>query len=350
MLNLRIVRGPLSAAEDETILREFNRLTKSTIGLVDFQRWIRDSPDGPAWHAILETDDSQLVGHFCLIPLVARHQGRVICSARTEYFFVHEDFRREKVRGFVNSFMPCGLLLLDRLYRHCRSEGWEPLIVSASEEIQRMHQAVGCRGIDFALSECLLVLKPLDAARRTPNLAGKQRAAIFGVGVAQRAMLSATAAFARQSTPLKSTKVEGICVHPNKSRIAFFEDKGSLAWRYPDADYVTFVADKDPHRYVIAKHGSGERYLRVCQWDLGEAGNPEPFLRALIREAEIENALGVRWSVYHGLGDRGLFQALRKFGFIRARRNRRILFHASDELFLKAEAWSFTDSFFCFDL
>jgi GNAT superfamily N-acetyltransferase len=347
MLNLRIVRGPLTAREEETILGEFNRLTNSAIGHADFKRWVREAPGGPAWHAILETDDSRLVGHFCLIPLRARHQGKMLGAARTEYFFVHEDFRREKVRGFENSFMPCGLLLLDRLYRHCRSQGWEPLIVSANDEIQKMHQAVGCRGADFALSECLLILRPFAAARRTPNLNPKQRAAIFAIGLAQRARLWAAGHFAADTGGAKSTNVEGICAHPKKDRIAFFEDKTSLTWRYPDEDYVTLVHASDPHQYVIAKHGSDERYLRVCQWDL--AVDPAPFLGALLRQAKSEKALGVRWSIYDD-GEAGLLQAMRKLGFVRARRNRRILFHASDEQLLRPETWSFTDSFFCFDL
>jgi hypothetical protein len=214
MLNLRIVRGPLADAEEATILQEFNRLTHSAIGRTDFRRWIRDAPDGPAWHAILKTDDSRVVGHFCLIPLRFRHQGKTECAARTEYFFVHEDFRREKVRGFESSFMPGGLLLLDRLYRHCRNEGWQPLIVSASEEIQRLHQAVGCRAAHFALTECLFILRPFDAAHRTPNLTVKQRLAVFLAGAAQRGRWWVRFLFASSPDGLRFTTVDSICVHP----------------------------------------------------------------------------------------------------------------------------------------
>ena len=350
MLNLRIVRGPLADAEEETILQDFNRLTNSAIEQTDFRHWIRDAPDGPAWHAILETDDSRVVGHFCLIPLRFRDQAKTECAARTEYFFVHEDFRREKVRGFESSFMPGGLLLLDRLYRHCRDNGWQPLIVSASEEIQRLHQAVGCRAADFALTECLFILRPFDAARRTPNLTVKQRLAVFLAGAAQRGRWWVRSLFRYSPGGVKFTTVDSICVHPTKNQIAFFEDKPSLAWRYPNEDYVTVSRERDPHQYVIAKHGSDERYLRVCQWDLGEAGDPEWFILALVQQAKREKALGVRWSVYGDRPDLGLRAAMRKFGFVQMPRNRRLLFYTSDELFLKPEAWNFTDSFFCFDL
>src|SRR5271154_3809705 len=139
MLNLRIVQGPLAPSEEEVILREFNRLTKSAIPMDDFRRWIRDSPSGPAWHALLESDQGGIVGHFSLIPLQARRREKTICAARTEYFFVHEKFRSEKVRGFENSVLPCGLLLLDRLYRTCREQGWNPSLASASDEIQPFH-------------------------------------------------------------------------------------------------------------------------------------------------------------------------------------------------------------------
>jgi len=350
MLNLRIVRGPLQGAEEEDILREFNRLTGSAIADGEFRRWVRDSPDGPAWHAILETDESKIVGHFSLIPLRVRYRAKQISAARTEYFFVHEDFRREKVRGFEHSFMPCGLLLLDRLYRHCRDQGWDPLIASASEEIQRLHNAVGCRPADFRLSECLLILRPWDAARRTSNLARKQRMAMLLVGVAQRVLWSA-----RRLVPLKPRNVKlasatSVCIHPDKDQIAFFADKDSLHWRYPDEQYMTIVAEADPHQYVIAKRGSNARYLRVCQWHMEEGGNPIPFLAALIDRAKQEKSLGVRWSLYGEQQQSVMLKAMRKLGFLCVPRNRKLLLYTSEDALLSPQKWEITDSFFSFDL
>jgi hypothetical protein len=350
MLNLRIVRGPLQGAEEGSILREFNRLTNSAIAESEFRRWVRSSPDGPAWHAVLETDESRIAGHFCLIPLRARYRGKQICAARTEYFFVHEDFRREKVRGIENSFLPCGLLLLEHLYRHCSEQGWGPLIVSASEQIQPFHEIVGCRPADFGLTECLLILRPWDAARRTPNLTAKQRMGLLLVGLAQQVLWSIPGIIPLKSRGVKCASVASVCVHPRTDRTAFFEDMDSLCWRYPDAEYITIVSEDDPHQYVIAKHGSNERYLRVCQWHLEESGNPVPFIAALIDRARQEKALGIRWSLYGDQQRSVILNAMRKLGFLRAPRNRRLLFYTSEDAFLNPEQWDIADSFFSFDL
>ncbi len=71
MLNLRIVRGPLQEHENEAILSEYNRLAKAVIPMNEFVHWVQKTPLGPAWHALLETDEKRIVGHTSLIPLAA---------------------------------------------------------------------------------------------------------------------------------------------------------------------------------------------------------------------------------------------------------------------------------------
>jgi len=83
MLSLRTVRGPLQAAEEESILADYNRLTGARIPLGDFRHWVRDSPEGPAWHAILQTDEGRIVGHFSVIPLRAQHGGNNLIGIST---------------------------------------------------------------------------------------------------------------------------------------------------------------------------------------------------------------------------------------------------------------------------
>ena len=43
LLNFRIARGPLKREENETILREYNRLTNVQIPLVEFEHWLDNS-------------------------------------------------------------------------------------------------------------------------------------------------------------------------------------------------------------------------------------------------------------------------------------------------------------------
>src|SRR5262249_2289076 len=118
MLRLRIVRGPLTDDQDSTILREYNRLTSSQIGLANYRRWERGSPDGPVFHGLLETEEGEIAGHMCLIPLRLRGQGREWIAAKAEYFFLREPFRKERVSGLESSFKPAAVLLLEKLYSH----------------------------------------------------------------------------------------------------------------------------------------------------------------------------------------------------------------------------------------
>jgi hypothetical protein len=358
LLNLRILRGPLAPHQEQTILGEFNRLTRSAIPLDDFRRWVCDPPEGPACHAILETDDGRIVGHFCLIPLGAHYNGRRITAARTEYFFVHEDFRSRPVRGFHNPLSSCAILLLNQLYRHCTELGWGPCIVSASEKIQPFHRLAGCKPLDLPLYECLLVLSPWSAAKLTPNLETRQRTALFLSGLAQAAISHALRAFKTQDA-VAPVSIAGLQMPRGSNRIAFFDDRNSLLWRYPQGQYTPYVRQSDPQSYLITKHGSRDRYLRVCQWHLASNADLLPILAPLIDQARSQRALGLRWSVYLAPGDESdadfanvssLLRSLRRFGFMCVRRNRRLLIYSRDKTFLSPSAWEITDSFFTFDL
>ena len=349
LLSLRILRGPLDAHQEETILAEFNRLTDSAIPLEDFRRWVRDAPEGPACHAILETDDSRPVGHICLVPLAIERDGQKIIAARTEYFFVHEDFRASKVRGFQNSAFSSAILLLDQLYRHWSQHGGGPILASASEKIQPFHKLVGCKPVNFPLHECLLILRPWSAAKFTPNLTAKRRAALFAAGLAQTALSHPLRLLSRRYA-LPLAPVGSLRIPSNGTRLAFFQNHDELRWRYPAGQYAAYVRNSAPDFYLIAKHGSPSRYLRICQSHL-EGARLLPLLAPLIDHANSQKALGLRWSVYSAdPGASSLVRSLRKLGFICAPRNRRLLIYSHDKSFLSPAAWHITDSFFSFDL
>ncbi len=97
-LNLTIRRGPLPIALNAEILNEYNRLTRSRIPIDEFVNWVQQSPAGAAWHGVLTTDEGRLVGHTSIFPFTARYGTRPITPAKSEYSFVHEDFRKVRVR------------------------------------------------------------------------------------------------------------------------------------------------------------------------------------------------------------------------------------------------------------
>jgi hypothetical protein len=107
LANLRLVRGPLSARKNYTILAQYNELSLSRIAIGEFLHWIQNSPAGPAWHALVETDDGEIVGHTCLIPFHGRCDGKRIVAAKSEYGFIREEYRSARIRGTRSDRLSC---------------------------------------------------------------------------------------------------------------------------------------------------------------------------------------------------------------------------------------------------
>ena len=349
MLNLRLTKSPLQKGEDEAILKEYNRLTSSRIPIDEFVHWVRNGPNGPAWHAILETDDRRIVGHTSLIPLRTAYGGPTFMAAKSEYSYTHEDFRSTPIRGFETVKRPKFLILVDQLFRHCQNEGWGPFFVSTAQANHPLSRRVGCRAAEFPVWECILVLRPIGAARETPNLTSRQRAILLIAGSAQRIPWSIAPIFLGGINGVRPGSLCGT-VAPDTNRLSFFEDSDSLQWRYQKDQYVRFRIDGAPDDYLIAKRGSKDRYLRVCQWNINSAISVKRLILPMIRHAQSDKALGVRWAVYD---DREtatrLVTEMRRLGFLCARRVRTVMVHTKDPKFLDPAMWKMNDSLFSFD-
>jgi GNAT superfamily N-acetyltransferase len=348
MLNLRITRGPLQPDEDEVIVREYSRLTGTSIHLQDFRRWVHQGPAGPAWHALLHADDGKIVGHASVIPLLAVRNAEFVSAAKAEYFFVHEDFRRTQIRGLERGLMPAAALLLARLYANYQQQAHGPVLISARDELLPLLRLIGCQSVQFPLHECLLVLDPRRAARNTPNLTRRQRAALFAAGLLQSAV--SPIALRALSSRSRTRHVEAGTVSQSDDRVALFEDQASIQWRYPADQYLQVRADSSPDNYLIAKRNSSNGYMRVCQWRLSGINVVPSIVRALVQKARDERRIGVRWAVYgNGSTSRALVRTLRLHGFLCPARNRTVSFYQTGHDH-NAGAWKMADSLFTFDL
>jgi hypothetical protein len=350
MLKLRIVRSPLKREENEGILRDYNRLTSSRIPVEEFERWVKDSPAGPAWHAILETEEGRIVGHTSLIPLKTAYGGPNFVPAKSEYSFVHEDFRSTPIEGFENVKRAKFLILVDQLFQHGVAQGWGPYFVSTATANYPLSRRVGCRAVELPLWECLFVLRPGNAARHTANLSPKQRAALYAAGVSQSAISSLASLFFSANGGVRKVPIGAELPAASSSQIALFEDLPSLQWRYLQEQYVRFAVDSEPEEYLIAKRGSEDRYLRICQWNLGSADIGTGLILHLLEQAREDKAIGVRWAIYDGDPVSGkLVSTLRRLGFLCARRVRTMMVHSKSQEFLAPEIWKANDSLFSFD-
>src|SRR5271166_5179158 len=145
MLNLRMLRGPLTRTENSAILEQYNRLTTARIPIEEFEHWVQNGPEGPAWHAILETDERQIVGHTSFLPFRSNGNGKKMTPAKSEYTFLREEFRATRIRGFEKSGKPTWLIFADQLHKRCTSEGWGPLFVSTTPVLHRFFASIGCQ-------------------------------------------------------------------------------------------------------------------------------------------------------------------------------------------------------------
>lgn len=350
VINLRIVRGPLQQNENESILSQYNRLASSQIPMHEFLHWVQDSPQGPCWHAILTTDDGEIVGHQSLIPLRVNYHGRVLTAAKSEYTFLREEFRSAKIRGFEKAGRPTHMISSRRLLDHCHAEGWGPILISTSPAIYRWASAIACVPMNVPVRECLLVLRPWVAPRKTPNLQRWQRASLWAIGIAQQSVWSPSLLFSVDSNGVRSRLHHEPLFQSETACLSFFEDEESRRWRYLENQYEKISLDAEEREYVIVKKGSAERYLRVCQWRL-RPGQPSLSLIArLVQAARKQKALGVRWAIY---GDDSVAAAqagrMRKLGFLCARRTRTLFIHQGVQELVDAKKWKLTDAMFSFD-
>jgi hypothetical protein len=343
-------RSPLKDHENRSILKEYNRLTAVDIPLSEFTRWLQDSPAGPAWHAILETDEGRIVGHTSAFPFQVNHGSPALVPAKSEYSYLHEDFRSAKIRGLEHISRPAFIILIDQLFQHCLAQGWGPIFASTNERNQVFTRKVGLRALEFPLTECLFLLRPKRAARHTPNLESHQRLALFAAGLAQRTAWSIASLVLPNSNGTHSIPISNSDLEKNPERLAFFEDAASLHWRYLEDQYIRFAVKGTPGDHLIVKRGSESRYLRVCQWRLSKAPSYFSLITSLVRQAQSQNAMGLRWAVYDDAPSAAaLVSQMRKMGFLCARRTRIVMIHKSHPQFQTREVWNMNDSLFSFD-
>jgi hypothetical protein len=350
MMNLAIVRGPLEVRKYETILEQYNQLTMSRIPMREFLHWIQDGVEGPAWHAVLENEKSEVVGHSAIIPFRGSCKGRKIVAGKAEYAFIREEYQAAKIRGLEHVGKPRNAVMIQQLFLRWQEEGHGPLLTSTSAVGRRLLSGVGCSIVQFPVMECLLILRPLDAARMTPNIARWQRATLNIAGVLQKTAWTTARFLAHKSENIRLAPICQPFPAEDSDQVSFFEDVQSLKWRYLEDQYDRLALDADSDQYVVVKKGSAGRYLRVCQWQLA-AGQPSfQLIAKLVRMAREQNALGVRWGVY-GCDNvsASLSRRLRGFGFLCAQRSRSVLIYSKEQEFLSADKWKLRDAMFSFD-
>lgn len=350
MVALRILRSPLTDQQNQSILDQYNHLTAVHIPMTEFIRWVQDGPAGPAWHALLETEDGQIAGHTSLIPLRATFRGMSVTAAKSEYSFVRPEFRSAKIQGFEKTARPRFLILVDQLFRHCAALGWGPFLISTTPALHKLGPRVECYPVEFPLHECLLILRGFSAARWTPNLSSWQRAGIAAAGACQAALWRTVWRASTNGNGPHSGGIDAASAEDGDGLLAFFQDKDSLRWRYVPGQYDRLTVGASHEDCVIVKNGGGERYLRVCQWRLMSSASVEYFVKGLVSLARAQKAPGVRWAVYGQEPDaQELVGNLRRLGFLCVARTRTELIHSHNQGFRTASAWKLNDAMFSFD-
>lgn len=349
MLRLLLLRGPLPTEQKLHILAEYNRLSSNHVPLRNFERWTEQSPAGPAAHALLENEDALVVGHCCVLPLPMQSAGQPRTGGKAEYLFLNEGFRNHPVSGFEDSSKPAVLLLLERLYQFCADLEWIPILASAPKEVQVLHRMAGCKPLNFALNECLFILRPERAARLTPSVCWQQRTALFLAGAGQRLI----APFLGGSSAVRIVPLDAPVLQENDARLnatSFSWSPEFLRWRYPPSECLRLELEGSCQGILIVKTQSEAGYFRVCQTELESPAGARSLAKELIGLARARKATGVRWAVYgESEAARRLVSELRRLGFLCAPRVRNLGVYSTGAESAEPEDWAFCDSFFAFD-
>jgi hypothetical protein len=350
LMNLRVLRGPLESRQNAAILHHYNNLSSSKIPISEFLHWVQDGPDGPAWHAILESELGEIVGHCAVIPMRGRFSEETLVAGKAEYAFILAEYQTAKIQGLESLGKPRNAILIRELFQRCTEEGIGPLFISTSAARRRSLSSLGLTATVFPVSEFLFVLRPLRAARKTPNLQRWQRMSVGLAGILQRGGWPLIRLLWQLRSKGRPGSTIEYCRLPEATGLSFFEDRASARWRFLPNQYPRIGHSPDGEQYAVAKTGSGDRYLRVCHWRVEEGQSSESLVNELIERAISERALGVRWAIY-GWGEtfRELGQSLRRLGFLCARRERTILVYSKDPAFLVPTNWKLNDAMFSFD-
>ncbi len=350
VLNLQILRAPLASEDYQTILAEYNRLTGAAIPMQEFVHWVQEAPDGPAWHGVLRNDENRVVGHTSVLPLRARHRETSMVTGFSEYSFLHEDFRKHKIRGYEQVSRPAFIILLGELFQHCQKQGWGPIFASTNEKNRIFTRKVGLRPAEFPLWECLLVLKPRLAVRHTPNITTKDRIALGLAGLAQSGLWTFGRHFVVRKNGVHPVATGTCSSWPCADRLTFYEEEASARWRYLPGQYLQYAIEGAPHDYLFAKHGRPDRYIRVCQYHLSAADSVNSVFYALMNQAHTDKAMGIRWAVYRdGELAEDIVRRLKQLGFLCAPRTRTVMVHKDYPEYLESSSWKMSDTHFALD-
>jgi hypothetical protein len=347
-LALRVLRGPLSAAERSAVLAAYTRVTGVRVTVQNFARWAEESPDGPALHALLETRDGRLAGHCCLVPFrMAMSRGDVKVGV-PRYFFVSADYELERVRGYEVSNQSIETTLLAQLYGHAAREGCGPIFVHPAHDERLFHRAAGCRTVAFPVRECIFVLDPAQAWRYSRSLALNEKMGFLVATAMQQGFARCLLPFAGRNGQVRNARI-GEPVRSSSSRsengVVASEEERFLKWRYPHGMYSRLVVGDASECYVIARKGSAHQALRICQWHGASDRYLPSLVRGLIREAARTGSAGVHWSVYgNGAEQERIVGHLGRQHFYPISRNVRALVYSSKEEFFAPENWSLSDS------
>ncbi|HXW57122.1 MAG TPA: hypothetical protein VEJ67_15345 [Candidatus Cybelea sp.] len=347
-LSLRVLKGPLLAAERSAVLAEYTRVTGVRVTVQNFARWAEESPDGPALHAFLETRRGRLAGHCCLVPLRMPMSTGDVKVGVPRYFFVSADHELGRVEGREVSHQSIETTLLAQLYGHAAREGWSPIFVHPAPEERLFHRAAGCRTIALPVRECIFVLNPAQAWRYSRSLALNQKMGFVVATAMQQGFARCMLPFAARNGRVRNARIgEPARSLSSRSESGFVssEEERFLKWRYPHGMYSRLVVGDASECYVIARKGSAHQALRICQWHGASDRYLPSLVKGLIREAARTGSAGVHWSVYgNGAEQERIVGHLGRQHFYPISRNVRALVYSSKEEFFSPENWNLSDS------
>lgn len=348
MLDLSLVRAPLDEPTRQAVIGEYNRLTGQSATVEAFRHLTEKSPAGPALHALLKAPGDRVVGHLCVYPYPLCWNGQQRIGATGEFLFVHEKFRREKIRNFSQGVAPPVLTLIRELCRYANQQlAWDPVLLAARPEVAIVHRLSGALPMPLEVRECLLVLRPWRAYRLAQNVSWRQRVGMLLLGMLQAPLWRLISPFPwpliRRLRPIDDP--EDCKPREDPRAVSFPLASDFLAWRYRRKHYRLLSLSTEPGSMLAVKTPPRE-FLRVLDTNLDlDRARVFPLLSSLVREARRNGSLGVRWALYRNGGfPQRFLRKLFRLGVVCARRKRMVSIYTRCDDLATAEQWQFSDA------
>jgi len=172
----------LPEAELGAVARLYGGFRPKYADLAYCRHLFNGNPHGYSFHAFLDDEGGEPVGHYAIIPMQVVVDGEVRLSGKAEALIVLPGHRRSTVPLENGTQALCGLVMPSRLYRFALDQGCDLVHMIPSPDVQAIYPATGARAVPGRHRRARLYVDPRGAVDPAATSARRVAQAVLGMG------------------------------------------------------------------------------------------------------------------------------------------------------------------------